>query len=134
MDLQTRTTQLLAGALSGLAARQRVIADNVANADTPNFKAATVTFEDQLRQVIGASDRLPLTPVVHGLPDEAAPARITPRVVPLQHTTRRLDGNNVDLDEQMVRLAETNLTYNALAQLLAGRLQLLRSVIQDGRR
>jgi flagellar basal-body rod protein FlgB len=134
MNLETRAARLLEGALTGLAVRQRVIADNVANADTPNFKAASVAFEAQLRRAMGAADRLRLTPVANGLPDDAAPARITPQVATLQHTTRRLDGNNVDLDEQLVQLAETNLTYNALAQLLANRLQLLRSVIHDGRR
>ncbi|MBX5491498.1 MAG: flagellar basal body rod protein FlgB [Chloroflexi bacterium] len=133
-QLDTPATRLLQAALAGLATRQRVIANNVANADTPQFKASAVTFEGQLRQAMGAGDRLRLTPVANGLPDDSAPPRVTPQIVTLNTTTRRLDGNNVDIDEQMVQLAETNLSYNALTQLLANRLQLLRTVINDGRR
>ena len=133
-NLDTRTTRLLQGALGGLATRQRVIANNVANVDTPGFKGSEVAFEQQLRSAMGAQDRLRLTPVVNGLPDELAPARIAPRVTELSDTTRRLDGNNIDIDQQMVVLAETNVAYNALAQITAAKLQGLRSVINDGRR
>lgn len=137
MDLtQTRSDVLLQAALDGLAARQRVISNNVANVDTPGFKASQVTFEGALRRAMGIEDGgLPLAKVQHGLagPDDQL-ADLTPVVVQSNQVTRRVDGNNVDIDQQMVELAETNITYNALAQLTGARLQLLRSVINDGRR
>jgi flagellar basal-body rod protein FlgB len=55
-------------------------------------------------------------------------------VVQLTGTTRREDGNNVDIDQEMVTLTDTNLTYNALAQLVSARMQLLRTIVNDGRR
>lgn len=133
---QTRADVLLRAALDGLAARQRVISNNVANVDTPGFKASRVAFEDALRRAMGAEDGgLPLAKVQNAVagPDDQL-ADLTPVVIQSSQTTRRVDGNNVDIDQQMVELAETNITYNALAQLTGARLQLLRSVINDGRR
>lgn len=133
---QTRADVLLRAALDGLAARQRVISNNVANVDTPGFKASRVAFEDALRRAMGAEDGgLPLAKVQNAVagPDDQL-VDLTPVVIQSNQTTRRVDGNNVDIDQQMVELAETNVTYNALAQLTSARLQLLRSVINDGRR
>lgn len=131
----TRVDQVLQAALTGLATRQRVVADNVANVDTPGFKASRVEFEHLLRDALGRPGAFRLLSVPNAV--AAAPARprdITPRIVQSTDTTRRMDGNNVDIDQQMVELAETNLTYNALLQIASSRLQLLRSVISEGRR
>jgi len=136
MDMdQMRTHQLIQAALSGLALRQRVIADNVANLATPRFKASAVEFEAALRQALGSAEGLKLTSVP-GSVDTPGPIRDDglARVVTPRGTTLRADGNNVDIDEQMVHLAQTNITYNALAQIMTGRLRSLRSVISEGRR
>lgn len=130
---RTQTDRLLNTALDGLAARQRAISDNVANVDTPGFKASRVDFEDALKQAAGKSDAPKMTPVqnaVAGPGDEAA----GPRVIRTDNVTRRSDGNNVDVDQEMVDLAETNVTYNAVAQLMSARLRLLRTAIYEGRR
>jgi flagellar basal-body rod protein FlgB len=119
--------RLLRAALSGLAARQRVISNNVANADTPNFKASVVNFEDVLRDAITGRA---------GLRDEsqaALNARVS-QASEITNTQVREDGNNVDIDREMVQLAETTLTFGALTQIMATRLAMMRSVISDGRR
>jgi flagellar basal-body rod protein FlgB len=136
MDIgQTRTDQLVESALTGLAARQRTIGDNVANADTPGFKASRVEFEGLLRNAVDrqSSFRLLRAGGVAEAP-RAEPASVLPQVVQDTQTTRRADGNNVDIDAEMLQLAETNLTYNALTQITSSRLQLLRTVISEGRR
>lgn len=119
----SRIDGLIQGALGGLALRQRVISDNVANVDTPGFKAGRVEFEDVLRRAWSRS------------PEDGAPAIARSE----QMLTRggrggQSDGNNVDVEEEMILLAETNIVYNALAQLAGGRLRLARHVISDGRR
>lgn len=119
----SRTDRLIHAALDGLALRQRVIGDNVANVDTPGFKAGWVEFEDALRSAVargsglGGRERLP-----------------GPQVITNSAGSGQSDGNNVDIESEMILLAETNITYNALAQLTADRLRLVRSVIADGRR
>ena len=136
MDVgKTPTDRLLEGALTGLATRQRVIGNNVANVDTPGFKAARVDFEQALRRASGRSEELAMMAVPNAVSGpENEPASVRPEVVTLNLTTRRGDGNNVDVDQEMVELAQTNLTFNALAQLMSGRMQILRTVITEGRR
>lgn len=134
-----RTEQILQAALNGLAARQRAISDNVANVDTPGFKSTRVEFEQALKSAMGRDDSRPrvlmLTGVQNGVaPPAQADSELRPQAFVSNETTRRMDGNNVDIDQEMVKLAETNLTYNALAQLTNSRLQLLRTIVNDGRR
>jgi flagellar basal-body rod protein FlgB len=129
----TKADRLLHAALDGLAARQRSISDNVANVDTPGFKASRVEFEGALKQAMGKSDATKMATVqnaVAGPDDESA----GPQVIRTSNITRRTDGNNVDVDQEMVELAETNLTYNAVAQIMSNRLRLLRTAIFEGRR
>jgi len=119
--------RFLRAALSGLAARQRVISHNVANVDTPNFKASVVNFEDALRDAIAGRA---------GQRDgsqAALNARVSQASV-VTDTEGRADGNNVDIDREMVQLAETTLSFGALTQIMATRLAIMRSVITDGRR
>jgi flagellar basal-body rod protein FlgB len=119
----SRTDRLIHAALDGLAMRHRVIGDNVANVDTPGFKTSSVEFEGALRTAIARN---------------SAPGKGEPRLPGPQVTSSggsgQSDGNNVDIESEMIQLAETNITYNALAQLTASRLRLLRGVITEGRR
>jgi flagellar basal-body rod protein FlgB len=121
----TRTDRLIQTALGALSLRQRVITDNVANASTPGFKASAVEFERALQRALTQRD---------AGADVGSADAVTPKVVTDMLTTRGVDGNNVDIDQQMVDLAQTNITYNALAQLEAARLRVLRSVISEGPR
>ena len=117
----------LQAAMSGLAARQRTIANNIANADTPNFKASEVRFEDALKSAISRGQG-------SSAADQSSLNRSVSQSSLLDASSTRADGNNVDIDQEMVDLADANTSYNALAQLALGRLQMLRSVINDGRR
>lgn len=131
---RTRTDRGLSAALDGLAARQRTISDNVANVDTPGFKASRVEFEGALKQAMGTSNAPKMTPVKNGVAGPGEEAASGPQVIRMNNVTRRSDGNNVDVDQEMVELAETNVTYNAVAQLMSSRLKLLRTAIFEGRR
>jgi flagellar basal-body rod protein FlgB len=117
------TDSYLQAAMSGLAARQRTIANNVANVDTPGFKASEVRFEDFLNKAV--KNAKPGTSVNQMALD--AQARATTLV---DGTTTRADGNNVDIDQQMEMLSEANLNYSALTQVMSTRLGILRNVIK----
>lgn len=132
----TKTDRLLRAALEGLTARQRTIADNVANVDTPEFKASRVSFEKMLRQAHGTVEQpLQMAKVENAVagPGEA-PAELTPTVTLESEIGRRNDGNNVDVDREMLELADTNLRFNAVIQVMSSKLSGLRYVINDGRR
>ena len=112
----------LRAAMSGLAARQRTIANNVANVDTPNFKASEVRFEDALKSAIGRGrpGARPNQPALDSAVRQSSVNDIT---------STRADGNNVDIDREMELLGESNLTYSALTQVMASRIGIMRSVV-----
>ncbi len=128
------TMQVLRRALDGLSLRQQVMSNNIANVDTPGFKAQDVIFEDALRQAIarGQGDNLLLMKTSPAHLD-AGPTTVQPEVVSLDGAARA-DGNTVDIDYEMSRLAETQIAYDATARLVNMRLALLRSVVQGGGR
>jgi flagellar basal-body rod protein FlgB len=119
------TDSYLQAAMSGLAARQRAIANNVANVDTPGFKASEVRFEDVLNQAVSSARLKPGTSVNQSSLNAAARATSL-----ADATTTRADGNNVDIDQQMEMLSEANLNYSALTQVMSTRLGILRNVIR----
>lgn len=123
---------VLERSLDASSLRHRVIANNIANADTPGFKASAVEFETELSRALeGASPRgvfpyqrkiaYPATP---SLPD------VAPRVVERQDTVARNDGNNVDIDYEMTALAENDLYYQAISRALNDNFGRLRIAIQ----
>lgn len=129
----TPAMYVLEKSLDTAALRQRTIAHNIANVNTPGFKRSEVSFEDQLRQALGLEAGLSLdrTNPYH-LP--VGGLDITPRVNQDNSTTMRQDGNNVDIDVEMVNLAQNSLNFNFATQQLNSRLAMLRYVINEGRR
>lgn len=126
-------------ALSGLWQRQAAIAGNIANVDTPGYKQAFVTFEEKLAQALGQGPSkapLPLTAshAGHLASEDASEAEVRPEVGSVVNTALSPNGNNVDIDVEMLKLAETTIRYNALAQLMAQRLSLLRTAATEGQR
>jgi flagellar basal-body rod protein FlgB len=113
-------------ALTGLSSRQRTIANNVANVDTPGFKASEVRFEDALKSA--------MTRQQGGATNQASLNDVASRTSFVDGTTTRADGNNVDIDREMELLGETQLTYSALTQVMSTRLGILRSVVSGGGR
>lgn len=125
--------EVLTKALDAAALRQRTIAHNIANVNTPGFKRYYVTFEEQLRRALQVEGGLSLyrTHPEH-LPRSTF--SIEPRVEQERTTAMREDGNNVDIDREMVELAMNSINYNLAVQQLNGRLGMLRYVINEGRR
>lgn len=115
-----RTSQLLGQMIQGSALRHRVLAANLANAETPGYQAQDVAFSS----VLDAAQR-------QGAADGAPAPTIRAAAVNDSEATARRDGNTVDLDRQMVKLAQNTQWHNAMLQILAGRLATLKSAIRD---
>ncbi len=129
--LNSVTFQLIKLGLDGLSLRQQMIAHNIANADTPGYQAQAVTFEETLqRQIKNQGHRLALA-VTHPAHLTGQAAILAPQVVPRPATSARPDGNNVDIDLEMSQLAETTIRYQALTQLAAGRLAILKAAVTE---
>lgn len=113
-----------------LTRRQQATMANIANVDTPGYKAQEVSFKRELEGLLAADVR-PVT--THA--DHIRVLGDSPRllVTESRNTTWRRDGNNVDVERELANLAETTITYGTLTQQMAARLALLRRVITDGR-
>lgn len=99
-------------------------ASNVANAETPGFRARALPFERLLAEVVGRA--LAGEPV-----DAEAEARAA--LYEVEPPPTRLDGNSVDAEAEALSLAENALLYNAVSGGLSRRLGLLRFAASDGR-
>ncbi|MBI2885990.1 MAG: flagellar basal body rod protein FlgB [Chloroflexi bacterium] len=131
--------QALQSALNALALRQRIISNNVANVDTPSFKKSDVRFEEflnaELRQdQSGLLLALARSNARHLDPFFSSGGALRSEVVTVPDAKLRSDGNSVDIDLEMLHLAETATTYSALSRLAGMRLALLKSAVTEGRR
>ena len=132
------TIDLISKNLDLRAKNQMYIAANVANAETPNYRAKTFSFEDQLKDALKNKDAGFMA---------AVPAN--PRHIPLKGIARKLDdvdgtvdesqanglgrdGNGVDLEREMGRMAENQILYNASIQILAKKFDDLKYAIKGG--
>ncbi|MBE7518557.1 MAG: flagellar basal body rod protein FlgB [Thermoflexaceae bacterium] len=118
------------GWLGGLSRRQQAISNNIANVDTPGYRAQEVDFETELRRSIGSSTGRLLTTNARHI--GAAPGRSGQLGSQAAQalTSQRRDGNDVDIDQEMVKLAETQMRYQAAASALNTKLASLRNVIR----
>ncbi|MGQ9552808.1 MAG: flagellar basal body rod protein FlgB [Anaerolineae bacterium] len=128
--INDRAIQALRYALNGLSMRQQAIADNIANLNTPGYKAVQVSFESELQRQLqtGGPGRLVCSNPKH-LEPEASSAGVT--VTRDTSRSMRLDGNNVDIDLEMARLAETVINYNTVSELVSMKLAILKNVISS---
>lgn len=93
--------------------RNEIIANNIANADTPGYKRQDIDFESQLSRALGKSRYESVdAKVAHVTSTE-----LTPRVfTDAANFSYRLDGNNVDIETENIELASNQIKYNGLVQ------------------
>jgi flagellar basal-body rod protein FlgB len=127
--------QRLEGAINAASLRQQVLANNVANVDTPYFKRSDVAFEEMLAGAMGEGS----APMLEGkrtdsrhIPIGFSYSSPTPQVVTDPSTVINNDQNNVDIDKEMSLMAENQLRYNLYVQQLNHEIKMMRTGI-DGR-
>lgn len=141
LDSLFESADVLQKSMQGLSARQRAIGENVANADTPNYKRIQVGFERQLRDAVKGrktmSDELPMATSSDrhfslGLgPNGTGLDEVKPEMTQVKDESYRNDGNNVDIEVEMSNLAETNMRYNTMATLAKNKFDALKNTIRD---
>jgi len=95
-----------------LSARQKLVASNIANADTPGYKTKDIDFQEEFRTLLASGE---------------------PRPVEVSGLKPKNDGNNVSIDREARLLAENALRFNAVASLLKAEIRAVKSAIQEGR-
>ena len=129
------TINLLQKSLNVRSVQHQVLSSNVANADTPNYKAFEVAVDEELRKLGTGKPRIQLTRTQSShLPVGRAEAdRVTLKNSPAPALSLRADGNTVDLDRSMGELSENTIKYKTSAQLIATKFKSLKNVIQGGK-
>lgn len=122
-----RITSLLTTFLDVQSQRAEIVAGNLANADTPGFKAKTLEFGDFLQRA--ALDAL--NPSNSRVSDSTFKG--TARIVEQEDAIAGLDGNTVNAGREMSTLAETGTQFLMGTQILQSRLRTLRAAIREGR-
>lgn len=128
------TIHLLQKVLDLRAKNQQVISANVANAETPGYKALSFDFEEELRS---AMDKGGLKPVATNERHFAiTPSRIDDikgRITEKPDTTGIGDRNSVNVDGEMIKLSENEILYEAAVAMLNKKLSMLKYAANDGR-
>lgn len=121
-------------ALKGLSARQEVISNNVANVDTPGYSAQKVDFETTLKRTLnqGTSKLAMARTSTSHLSSSSSMAADFLATSNREGGSYREDGNNVDIDTELIDMSEANIKYQAISQGLSSKLLLLKSIAQGG--
>jgi flagellar basal-body rod protein FlgB len=91
--------------------RQKLVAANIANADTPGYQTKDIDFEDELQSQLGGTQ---------------------PHVIEVSGLKNKNDGNNVDVDREARLLAENALRFSVASSLAHSELNTIRTAIQGG--
>ncbi len=114
-------TDMLGLALDATWKRNQTISENIANVDTPGYKRKDVSFESYFQKALKANDREDISELKH----------LEPKVfTDNSGLSYRKDGNNVDVDTEMVYLAENQLRYNTLVSQVNYNFNRLKAVIK----
>lgn len=117
-----KTQNILEMGLNNSVLRRKVLADNIANVDVPHFKRSEVTFEANLQRAIQSEENAAKEQLPTQISDERHIHFFKPknyqdvksRVNIDYLTTMRADGNNVDVEKEMVTAARNQMSYSIL--------------------
>ncbi|MCQ4726569.1 flagellar basal body rod protein FlgB [Anaerotignum faecicola] len=104
--------------------KQVVAANNIANSETPGYKAKYVTFEEELRSRVNAADHKTGTDIREAIGSARAEVNYT------NDETTRADGNNVNVDVESMEVAKTGIQYEYMMKAFNDDITRLRTVIK----
>jgi len=115
--------------------RNGILSTNIANMETPGYKAKDLVFENALGKAMKADIPGPLntTHSAHRDGRNIVPLDLVqPNVIRTSNPVGSLDGNSVDLEREMVKLGENQVVYQALTQMISHKFTTLRLSIREG--
>jgi len=133
-----RTQNMLERGLNGALRRREIIADNIANVDTPGFKRSELVFESMLKRALDEEKRVyseafptKMTKEKH-IPFDRLPdwTSIKPKTNIDYLTVMRTDGNNIDMEKEMTLAAQNQLRFNIMTQQLNNNFRKLNIVMR----
>jgi len=131
------TINVLGKSIDLRAKNQNLIASNIANAETPNYVPKSLAFEDELQGALKSGRKgTPAITNPRHIPLKGVGSSIdsvTGRVIETPASTPGKDGNAVELEGEMSKLAENQIMYNASVQFLSRQFTELRNALKEGK-
>ena len=129
------TMSTLERSLNLRAQNQKLITSNIANMDTPNFKAFKMMVGEEMQDAAGNQPQLSMTRTQVGhLATASSGSSDLGRIERVEEDPLALrgDGNTVELDREMANLAENTLLYNTATRIISSKFKMLKDVIKGG--
>jgi flagellar basal-body rod protein FlgB len=128
-----RMPQIAKQAISLQAQRASIAAANISNAETPGYKAQKFEFESALQSAVSGGT-LPMTSTnISHITGPVQDIKSIKGVTDVDLTPGRIDGNNVDLDKEVVNFSDAHINYSAIVTAMTSRGASTRSAITDAR-
>ena len=134
MKIDDKTIQALTASLKFRQLRLELQASNIANAETPGYKAKKLDFEDALARALDVDGQLAMkaSDSQHFNVGGGGFNNLQPEIYEDSNGIVSPDGNNVDRDQEMAEMAENKHMYDATVQLINKKLGLLKYAVGSG--
>jgi flagellar basal-body rod protein FlgB len=135
IGLFDRHLQMIGKSLDFRAQRNNLLSGNIVNIEILGYKARDLVFEEALGQAMKAHEPGPLQVSDPRHLDGRPPTSLAlakPSEIQTSNPVGNVDGNSVDLEREMAKLAENQLAYQALTQMMTFKLSQLRAAIREG--
>ena len=135
MGMDDSTIKALAASLNFRQMRQEVISSNIANSETPGYKAKRVDFEAALARALDVDGELAMKAKDdrHYDVGNGGFHNLKPEIYEDPNGVVSEDGNTVDREQEMARMAENKIMYDAAVQLLNKKLGMMKYAVQSER-
>jgi flagellar basal-body rod protein FlgB len=133
MEIFNKTIGMLEKSLDIRSEKNKVISANIANQETPGFHANEIDFKETLKSATQSSSSVQLVRTTGSHLGGGSPGSLAHMPTEIPGASKRLDGNTVDGEQEMAKLAENQINYNASVQFISEKFKLLRYVIGEGK-
>lgn len=133
MDVSDKTLKALTTALNFREMRQELISSNVANANTPGFKAKKLDFEEALARALDVDGQMQMsvTDEKHHNVGNGGFNNLEPEIYDDPNGVVSENGNTVDVEAEMAKMAENKLMYDSLVQLINKKMGIMKYAINS---
>lgn len=133
MDVSDKTLKALSTALNFREMRQKLISSNIANANTPGYKSKKLDFEEALARALDVDGQMKMNvnDLRHHNVGNGGFNNLEPEIYNDPNGVVSENGNTVDVEAEMAKMAENKLMYDSLVQLLNKKMGLMKYVINS---
>jgi flagellar basal-body rod protein FlgB len=136
LDNSSKSIDIMQRALSAASLRKEVLDNNIANASTPNYKRKDVNFQAELERALNSENSPGIE--MKTSREKHIPANrikdykdVKPKIYTEFNTYQNNNGNNVDIDKEMMENNKNSLYYSALAQRIAKEFNKLKFILRS---